>query len=130
EPRRRAGRASRARRVVRAVVGAAGRGGRARARRRAHVKILLLHALPLDERMWEPQLEALAEYEMEAPNLYALEGSSMEGWAATLLERVPGELVLVGASMGGYLALAVVRLAPERVLGLVLAGSRADADSP
>jgi 3-oxoadipate enol-lactonase len=94
------------------------------------VKILLLHALPLDERMWEPQLEALEGQEVEAPNLYALPGSSMEAWAMALLRSVPGEFAVVGASMGGYLALALARLAPERVLGLVLAGSRADADSP
>ena len=94
------------------------------------MRILLLHALPLDERMWEPQLDALAGHEVEAPNLYALPGSSMEVWATALLRSVPGEFVVVGASMGGYLALALARLAPERVLGLVLAGSRADADSP
>ena len=94
------------------------------------MRILLLHALPLDERMWEPQLEALRDHEVEAPNLYALGGSSMDAWAMALLRRVPGEFVLVGASMGGYCALAVARLAPERVLALVLAGSRADADSP
>jgi len=94
------------------------------------MRILLLHALPLDERMWEPQLDALGPHTVEAPNLYALGGASMEEWATALLERVPGELVLVGASMGGYCALAVAQLAPERVRGLVLAGSRADADSP
>jgi pimeloyl-ACP methyl ester carboxylesterase len=94
------------------------------------MKILLLHALPLDERMWEPQLEPLAGHEVVAPNLYALGGSSLEMWAMTLLRRVPGEFAVVGASMGGYCALALARLAPERVLALVLAGSRADADTP
>ena len=94
------------------------------------MRVLLLHALPLDERMWEPQLEALASHQVEAPNLYALGGASMDEWATALLERVAGDLVVVGASMGGYCALAVPRLAPERVRGLVLAGSRADADSP
>jgi 3-oxoadipate enol-lactonase len=32
--------------------------------------------------------------------------------------------------MGGYTAAAIARLAPERLAGLVLAGSRADADPP
>jgi pimeloyl-ACP methyl ester carboxylesterase len=32
--------------------------------------------------------------------------------------------------MGGYVALAFARMAPERVRGLVLVGARADADSP
>jgi len=94
------------------------------------MKVLLLHALPLDERMWEPQQEALADYEVVAPNLYALGGSSMDAWATAILRQVWDEVVAVGASMGGYLALALARLAPERIRGLVLAGSRVDADSP
>ena len=94
------------------------------------MKVVFLHALPLDERMWEQQLEALAGRDVAAPNLYALGGSSMDGWAERLLERVEGELVLVGASMGGYCALAAARRAPERIRGLVLAGSRADPDTP
>jgi pimeloyl-ACP methyl ester carboxylesterase len=93
------------------------------------VRILLLHALPLDERMWEPQLDALAEHDVVAPNLYSLTGQSLDLWAMELLREVWGEVVLVGASMGGYVALALARLAPERVRALVLAGSRADADS-
>jgi 3-oxoadipate enol-lactonase len=94
------------------------------------VKVVLLHAYPLDERMWQPQDEALAEYEVVAPNLYGLGGSSMNAWAQRLLGEVEGELALVGASMGGYAALAAARQAPERVRGILLAGSRPDADSP
>lgn len=92
--------------------------------------VVLLHAFPLDERMWAPQRQALAEEEVEAPNLYDLEGSSLDVWAERLLGDVEGELVLVGASMGGYLALAMAASAPDRVRGLLLAGARPDADSP
>jgi pimeloyl-ACP methyl ester carboxylesterase len=94
------------------------------------VKVVLLHAFPLDERMWQPQREALAEHEPVTPNLYGLGGSSMDAWGERLLGDVEGDLALVGASMGGYAALAMARQAPERVRGLLLAGSRPDADSP
>ena len=93
------------------------------------MKVALLHALPLDERMWEPQLPALAGHEVHAPKLYDL-GSSMDEWALAVLQTVPGRLVAVGASMGGYCASAIGRLAPERLDGIVLVGSRADADPP
>jgi pimeloyl-ACP methyl ester carboxylesterase len=94
------------------------------------VKVLLLHAWPLDERMWEPQLPVLRElgFDAVAPRLYG-RGSSIDGWAAQLLGEIEGPFVAVGASMGGYTALALARRAPERVVGIVLAGSRADADS-
>jgi pimeloyl-ACP methyl ester carboxylesterase len=93
------------------------------------VKVVLLHAFPLDERMWAGQREELAGLDVDAPNLYRL-GGSVEEWAAAVLARSEGELVAVGASMGGYVALAMARLAPERVRGLLLAGSRAGPDSP
>ena len=89
--------------------------------------ILFLHALPLDERMWEPQRAAFPD--AVTPRLYG-RGSSMEGWARGILDEVEGELTVVGASMGGYCALEVVRQAPERVRGLVLVGARVEADSP
>jgi pimeloyl-ACP methyl ester carboxylesterase len=93
------------------------------------VKVVLLHAFPLDSLMWEPQHEALAGHEVAAPDLYGF-GSSMDEWARAVLELVEGDFAVVGASMGGYCALAVARLAPERVKALVLAGSRADPDTP
>ncbi len=54
----------------------------------------------------------------------------MEEWAASVAEEVDGELAVVGASMGGYCALALARLVPERVRALMLVGARPDADSP
>lgn len=93
------------------------------------MRIALLHALPFDERMWEPQLPALAGHDVHAPKLYDL-GSSTDEWALGVLQQVPGRLVAVGASMGGYCASAIARLAPERLEAIVLVGSRADADPP
>jgi pimeloyl-ACP methyl ester carboxylesterase len=94
------------------------------------VTVVLLHAFPLDERMWEPQLAALGDQQVMVPNLYGLGGSSIDGWAERVLEEVEGELVAVGASLGGYVALAMARRDPERIRGLLLAGSRATPDPP
>ena len=53
----------------------------------------------------------------------------MDEWAAAVADDVEGELALVGASMGGYCALALARREPERVRGALLLGARPDADS-
>jgi pimeloyl-ACP methyl ester carboxylesterase len=94
------------------------------------VRVLLLHAWPLDERMWGAQVAALeqAGHEPVAPRLYG-RGASIDGWAAQLLGEVHGSFVAVGASMGGYCALALARRASERLPAIALVGSRADADS-
>jgi pimeloyl-ACP methyl ester carboxylesterase len=92
------------------------------------VNVLLLHAFPLDERMWEPQRAALAEHDVIAPRLYG-RGKTMDAWAGSLEAEIGGEVVAVGASMGGYCALALARGAPERIRALLLVGARPDADS-
>ena len=89
---------------------------------------LLLHAFPLDPRMWEPQREALGR-DVRALRLYG-RGNRFDEWARRILEEVAGELVVVGASMGGYCALELAGQAPERLRGLVLVGSRVDEDPP
>jgi pimeloyl-ACP methyl ester carboxylesterase len=92
--------------------------------------ILLLHGWPVSERIWVSQVSALrdAGFDVHAPHLYG-RGPSIDDWAAQLLREVDGPLVPVGASMGGYCGLALARRAPERVVGMVLIGARADADS-
>jgi len=94
------------------------------------VTVVLVHAFPLDERMWEPQLTVLADRDVVTPNLYELGGSSIDGWAERILAEAEGELAVVGASLGGYVALAMARREPERIPRLLLAGSRATPDPP
>ena len=94
------------------------------------MKVFLLHGWPNSERMWVSQVTALrnAGFEPIVPHLYG-RGPSIDGWAAHLLRDYDGPLVAVGASMGGYCALAMARRAPERVVGVVLVASRASADT-
>jgi pimeloyl-ACP methyl ester carboxylesterase len=92
------------------------------------MNVVLLHAFPLGPEMWAPQEDALEGHEVVAPNLYDLGGSSVDAWAERILADTEGDFAAVGASMGGYVGLAMARLAPERVRGLLLAGSRAGAD--
>ena len=104
--------------------------------------ILLLHAWPLDARMWEPQLAALPnDVRVVAPNLPGFGGSEPAGAVMTMraaaertlseLERAGIDRALVcGLSMGGYVAFELWRRSRDRVLGLVLANTRAVADTP
>lgn len=55
--------------------------------------------------------------------------SSIADMAETLLADLPPRFVLAGHSMGGYVALEMLRAAPERIAGLVLIAAVAGADS-
>ena len=106
--------------------------------------VVLLHAFPLHSGMWQPQFEALAgRRRLIAPDLKGFGGSdapddpgqySMEGYAdelAGLLDHLGVErVVLGGLSLGGYVAFAFVRRHRARVAALVLADTRAEADTP
>ncbi len=103
--------------------------------------LLLIHAFPLDARMWEPQLGSLPPgLPVVAPHLPGFGGTPSAGEVmsmAAAADRCLGELdragvrraVVCGLSMGGYVAFELWRRARERVLGLVLANTRAVADS-
>jgi pimeloyl-ACP methyl ester carboxylesterase len=104
--------------------------------------VVLLHAFPLDGRMWAPQVEALAgSYQVIVPDLrgfgaareQAVEEAGMDLLAddvARLLDdRGLDRVVLGGLSMGGYVALAFVRRHPDRLGGLLLLDTKAGADT-
>ncbi len=88
------------------------------------VRLVLLHAFPLDERMRNGQMEILAGGTY-APTLYNL-GETLEAWATCVLDAVEGDrLIVVGASMGGSCALEMARQAPGRIAAMVLVGTKA-----
>lgn len=97
--------------------------------------VVLLHAFPMSGGMWEPQLEALKGFRVLIPDLRGFGGTPLVGpWliehaAADVLESFEGKAVFVGLSMGGYVALQIAALAPDRVKGLVLCDTRAEADA-
>jgi pimeloyl-ACP methyl ester carboxylesterase len=78
------------------------------------MRLVLLHALPFDERMWDTTRSLLAG--AFVPTLYSL-GRSIKEWAAAILAECQGEeLFVVGSSVGGSCALEVARAAPEQVV--------------
>ena len=107
----------------------------------AGTPLVLLHAFPLDGRMWAPQVEALAgSYQVIVPDLrgfgaardQAVEEAGMDLLAddvARLLDdRGLDRVVLGGLSLGGYVALAFMRRHAGRVSGLVLLDTPATSD--
>jgi 3-oxoadipate enol-lactonase len=96
------------------------------------VTILLLHAFPLDSRLWEGHREALeaSGYPVVAPDLPGEPEAHFGAWADRVLRLVQGDFVPVGVSMGGYLIFELWRRAPERIRALVLADTRATPETP
>jgi pimeloyl-ACP methyl ester carboxylesterase len=92
--------------------------------------LVLAPGLLCDRELWAPQIEALAD--AAAPWIPdTTRHDNFADMAATLLaDAPPGPFALAGLSMGGYLALEVVRQAPARVRALALLDTNAHADSP
>jgi 3-oxoadipate enol-lactonase len=108
--------------------------------------IVMLHAFPFSAELWLPQLSRPPRgCRIIAPDLRGFRGSgpafedpgvegvTMDGYASDVLALMTHldieRAVVVGLSLGGYVAFAMLRRAPERVGGLVLANTRASADS-
>ncbi|HEY7401466.1 MAG TPA: alpha/beta fold hydrolase [Actinomycetota bacterium] len=105
--------------------------------------MLLVHAFPLDARMWEPQLAAFdaSGVPVVAPHLPGFGGTASAGDVMTM-EAAAGRclaeldaagvdrVVVCGLSMGGYVALELWREARDRIAGLVFANTKAEGDTP
>ena len=103
--------------------------------------LVLLHGFPFDHRIWDGVIEALEKgIRVIAPDLRGHGRSmitksdhSITDMAADIIELMDQlqirEAVIAGHSMGGYVALEIVRNFPERVTGLVLISSHIFADT-
>jgi len=105
------------------------------------IPVIFLHAFPLDQTMWDGQIDALQEHcraitldlrgfgqSQQPSGSYSVDDMAAD--VRALMMRVGIQrAVLVGLSMGGYVALAFYRNYPQAVTTMVLADTRASADS-
>jgi pimeloyl-ACP methyl ester carboxylesterase len=108
--------------------------------------LVLLHAFPLSADQWLPQLHRVPKgWRFIAPDLRGFRGAgpafedpglatlAIDDYADDVIELMVhleiDRAVVCGLSMGGYVAFGMVRRAPKRIAGLVLANTRATPDT-
>lgn len=105
--------------------------------------LLFIHGFPLSRALWEPQLNELSDvarvlaFDLRGfgqadpvPGPYTVDQLADDCNAFLDVMRVTRPVVVCGLSMGGYVAFAFYRKYRERVRALILAATRAGADSP
>lgn len=109
------------------------------------VPLVLLHAFPLDARMWQAQIDELPGRDGLEARVLAVDlrgcGGTPLGSDAPSLDPLADDVALMldqagidravigGLSLGGYVAMAFARRHPGRLAGLLLADTKADADT-
>ena len=103
--------------------------------------VVLIHGYPFNRSLWNEQVEALSSsYRVITPDLrgFGETDSSQETATMTRMAQDVAELmdqldisraVIGGLSMGGYVTLAFYKLFASRVRALILADTRAQADT-
>jgi 3-oxoadipate enol-lactonase len=99
--------------------------------------VVFLHAFPLSSAMWEPQRGILGDRTVLTPNFPGFGGRpvdapDLERFARTVLDHMDAagiaRAIIVGLSMGGYVAFRLHAIRPDRVAALVLADTKAGSD--
>jgi 3-oxoadipate enol-lactonase len=108
---------------------------------RTGIPVVLIHGFPFDQKMWDPQAEALRKEYYTVTYDVRGHGKSDTGDGQYTVELFVDDLialldhlkipraVLVGLSMGGYIALRAIERHPDRVRALVLCDTRSEADN-
>lgn len=104
--------------------------------------VVFLHAFPLNAQMWQMQMEAVGEagfpvLALDFPGFGAALSSgqrTVQEFAQYIVDALERErvnsAVLVGLSMGGYVAFRILERHAALVRGLVLADTKASPDAP
>lgn len=91
--------------------------------------LILLPGMPLDGALWDHQTRHLAE--VAEVRVAGLSGhDSIAAMARSVLATAPDRFSLAWLSMGGYVALEILRQAPDRVERVALLDTNARADTP
>ena len=91
--------------------------------------MLLVPGFMLDDALWDDLAPLLVPSgPLQLASLDA--GNAIETMAQAVLASAPPAFVLLGFSMGGYVAREIARMAPERVIALILVATSARPDRP
>lgn len=103
--------------------------------------VVLIHGFPLNRSMWRPQIEALRDrFTMIVPDLRGFgesdvpeENLTLDTYAGDVLGLLDAlghqRVALGGLSMGGYVVFRILARAASRIGKVIIADSRAGADS-
>lgn len=102
--------------------------------------VVLLHPFPLDHRVWEPVTKKLTGVTTFTPDFVGCGGRPVPSEspdlavvARDIVDQIDaqgiGNFVLGGISLGGYVAMELLRQIPERIDGLMLVDTKSSADS-
>ncbi len=91
--------------------------------------LLLFPGLLCDARLWRDQINALSD-SVACVVADCMQDDSLDARARRALSAMPSRFAVAGLSMGGYAALALMRLAPQRITGLCLMDTSARPDTP
>ncbi len=105
------------------------------------IPVIFIHGFPLDKSIWEDQIQAYSgKYRIITFDIRGF-GESEEGMETFSIDLFTKDLqgfmdalelekaVIVGFSMGGYIALDAMRKFPERIIGLALVDTQCQADT-
>ena len=93
------------------------------------IPLILVPGLACDGGLWAAQIDGLADI-ADIRIADTLSDDSIPAIARRILNTAPDSFAIAGLSMGGYIALEVMRQAPERVARLALLDTSARADTP
>lgn len=91
--------------------------------------LILIPGLGSDATVWERTIAALGD-DAECRVGETLQDDSLAGMARRILASAPPSFCLAGVSMGGMVAMEIMKAAPERVRALALVDTNARPDSP
>src|SRR4051794_28207207 len=104
--------------------------------------VVLLHPFPVDHDFWSPVSEQLStQYRLILPDLRGHGESGVGDGPATMQKHAAdlakvlddadvGRAIFIGVSIGGYILFEFWRRSRERVAGLALCNTKAQADTP
>ncbi|MFK7874681.1 MAG: alpha/beta fold hydrolase [Paracoccaceae bacterium] len=91
--------------------------------------LVLLPGLMCDARLFGPQIAELSS-EFSVMVCPITQGERVEEIASTLLDQLPTRFALAGLSMGGIVAMEILRRAPDRVSRLALISTNPLSETP